>query len=355
MKETGTLINQALELLENLIATPSFSGSEEGTSKILENWFEKHEIDYRRSGNNLWSVSKIWNPSKPVLLLNSHHDTVKPNGGYTKNPFAPERDLGKLYGLGSNDAGGALVSMLAAFTHLYKNSSIPYNLVFLASAEEETMSEGGIRSVLDKIPTPDVAIVGEPTGMHPAIAEKGLIVFDGKIPGTPGHAAHPNHDQAIMKLPQVLEWFQALRFEKESDKLGPVKVTVTQIQAGSQHNVIPSEVALVIDVRVNDCYTNEEIAAILCSDAPCELTPRSLRLGASSISESHPLVLQLKQMGRIPYGSPTLSDQTALSCPSMKLGPGESTRSHTADEYIEIREIQEAIPMYIELLSKTSL
>lgn len=355
MKDTDTLIVQAIELLEQLIASPSFSGSEEATAKLLENWFNKHTINFHRSGNNLWSVSQIWDPSKPVLLLNSHHDTVKPNGGFTRDPFEPCRESGKLYGLGSNDAGGALVSMLAAFTHLYKHTLLPYNLVFLASAEEETMSEGGIRSVLHKIPTPDVAIVGEPTGMHPAIAEKGLVVFDGKIYGTPGHAAHPNDDQAIMKLPRVLEWFQALTFEKVSEKLGPVKVTVTQIQVGSQHNVVPSEVSLVADVRVNDCYSNEEIAAILTSGAPCELTPRSLRLGASSISENHPLVLQLKQMGRTPYGSPTLSDQTALSCPSMKLGPGESTRSHTADEYIEIREIEEAIPMYIELLSKTSI
>jgi acetylornithine deacetylase len=343
----------AIQLLKDLIEIPSLSSEEQQTAKRIEVWFNVNDIPFNRNQNNVWAVNKSFETSKPTLLLNSHHDTVKPNNGYTKDPFKAQVEAGKLYGLGSNDAGGSLVSLIAAFTHFYALKDLNYNLVLVASAEEENSGKAGLNSMLSIIPNIDVAIVGEPTLLQLAVAEKGLVVFDAIVKGTPGHAAHPNTDNAIYNSIKVLEWFKDFQFDKISDSLGPVKMTVTQINAGKQHNTIPAGVSLVIDVRVNDQYSNSEIAEILQKNSPCDsIIPRSLRLNSSYIPLEHPLVQSGIQIGRETYGSPTLSDQSVLSCPSLKLGPGDSTRSHTADEFIFIDEIKEGIKLYIQLLTK---
>lgn len=346
------LTKEALELLKDLIAIESFSSEENETAARLEQWFMDHGIPFFRENNNVYAFNHFYDKKKPNLLLNSHHDTVKPNGAYTKNPFDPHIEDGKLYGLGSNDAGGALVSLLALFTFYYNHPNPKYNLIITATAEEESSGPLGLNSLLKTLPPIDVAIVGEPTLMQLAIAEKGLVVFDGLIEGTASHAAHPNEENPIMKLPKVLNWFKEFSFKKESEVLGPVKMTVTQVIAGKQHNVVPSEANLVIDVRVNDRYSNAEIIEFLQKEAPCKLTPRSTDLNSSSISLTHELVTTGIELGRKPYGSPTLSDQAKLSCPSLKLGPGDSTRSHTANEFIHVHEIEEGVALYIKLLNE---
>ena len=350
------LILEAISLLKSLIKTPSFSSEEHHTALLIESWFQDSDISFNRTNNNIWAINKYFDETKPTLLLNSHHDTVRPTNGYTKDPFDPIINAGKLYGLGSNDAGGCLVSLLATFSFFYHHKHLKYNLVMVASAEEESSGENGLNSMLSIIPEISVAIIGEPTLMQLAIAEKGLVVFDAKVIGTPGHAAHKNDDNAIYNSIEVLKWFQEYTFEKYSESLGDVKMTVTQIQAGKQHNAIPSEVTLVVDVRVNDRYSNKEIAEILENESPCStIVPRSLRLNSSSISVEHDLIKAGLELGRKTYGSPTLSDQSVLSCPSLKLGPGDSTRSHTADEFIYLQEIEEGITLYIKLLEKTLL
>lgn len=347
------LTANAISLLKNLIETQSFSKEEENTAKLIEGWFIETKIPFKRNKNNIWATNKYFNESKPTLLLNSHHDTVKPNSAYTKNPFKAIVENGKLYGLGSNDAGGCLVSLMATFTYFYAQENLSYNLVMVASAEEENSGKNGLNSMLPVIPHIDVAIVGEPTLMNLAVAEKGLVVFDAIVSGTPSHAAHPNNNNAIYNTIEVLQWFKDFKFEKTSEALGDVKMTVTQITAGKQHNVVPAHVDLVIDVRVNDAYSNQEIADILQDKSPCtKITPRSLRLNSSAISLNHDLVKAGIEIGRETYGSPTLSDQASLSCQSLKLGPGDSTRSHSADEFIYVSEIEEGIQIYIELLNK---
>ena len=343
---------EAIALLKDLISIQSFSSEEDQTAARIEQWFSDHDIPSERIQNNVYAFNANFDESKPTLLLNSHHDTVKPNSAYTKDPFHPHVEDGKLYGLGSNDAGGALVSLIALFTHYYEHPNPSYNLILAATAEEESSGPNGLNSLLPQLPPIDVAIVGEPTLMQLAVAEKGLVVFDGKVEGTASHAAHPNADNPILKLPKVIEWLQAFSFEKSSEVLGPVKLTVTQVNAGKQHNVVPAAVDLVIDVRVNDCYSNQEIVDLLQKDAPLTLTPRSTDLNSSAIPIDHPLVEAGLELGRETYGSPTLSDQAKLSCPSLKLGPGDSTRSHTADEYIYVEEIEEGIELYIALLNK---
>ena len=347
-----TLSEKAIALLHDLISIQSFSSEEDKTAARVGQWFKDHNIPFEQQDYNVYAFNKAFDQSKPTLLLNSHHDTVKPNSAYTKDPFHPHVEDGKLYGLGSNDAGGALVSLIALFTHYYDHPNPKYNLILAATAEEESSGPKGLNSLLPTLPPIDVAIVGEPTLMQLAIAEKGLVVFDGKVEGTASHAAHPNADNPILKLPEVLQWLSEVNFEKESDVLGPVKLTVTQVNAGKQHNVVPAAVDLVIDVRVNDCYSNAEIAEMLQKDAPLIMTPRSLSLNSSSISAEHPLVQAGIELGRSTYGSPTLSDQAKLSCPSLKLGPGDSTRSHTANEFINVNEIEEGIDLYIQLLKK---
>ena len=347
-----TLSEKAIALLQDLISIPSFSSEEDKTAARIGQWFNEHNIPFQQQGYNVYAMNKTFDKNKPTLLLNSHHDTVKPNSAYTKNPFHPHIEDGKLYGLGSNDAGGALVSLIALFTHYYDHPNPQYNLILAATAEEESSGPNGLNSLLPTLPPIDLAIVGEPTLMQLAIAEKGLVVFDGKVEGTASHAAHPNTDNPILKLPEVLQWLNNFRFEKESEVLGPVKLTVTQVSAGKQHNVVPAAVDLVVDVRVNDCYSNAEITALLQKDAPLTMTPRSLNLNSSSIPVEHPLLQAGIELGRSTYGSPTLSDQAKLCCPSLKLGPGDSTRSHTANEFIYVSEIEEGIDLYIQLLKK---
>jgi len=347
------LTASAIQLLKDLIEIPSFSSEEDLTAARIEQWFIDSKIPFQRSQNNIWATNEHFDASKPTLLLNSHHDTVKPNNGYTKDPFKAQVEEGKLFGLGSNDAGGCLVSLIATFTHFYAQKNLDYNLVLAASAEEESSGAAGLNSMLSIIPHIDVAIVGEPTLMQLAVAEKGLVVFDALVKGTPGHSAHPNDDNAIYNVIEVLQWFKDYQFEKKSASLGPVKMTVTQIHAGKQHNAIPAGVELVVDVRVNDQYSNKEIVDILQKDAPCDsILPRGLKLNSSSIPMAHPLVQAGIALGRETYGSPTLSDQSVLSCPSLKLGPGDSTRSHTADEFIYVDEIKEGVALYIQLLTK---
>ena len=347
------LTENAISLLKSLIETQSFSTEEENTAKLIEGWFIENGIPFKRTKNNIWATNKYFDESKPTMLLNSHHDTVHPNSAYTNNPLKAFIEDGKLFGLGSNDAGGCLVSLMATFTHFYAQENLSYNLVIVASAEEENSGPNGLNSMLPIIPHINVAIVGEPTLMNLAVAEKGLVVFDAVVAGTPSHAAHPNNNNSIYNTIEVLQWFKDFKFEKTSETLGDVKMTVTQINAGSQHNVVPAHVDLVVDVRVNDAYSNQEIAAILQENSPCtKITARSLRLNSSAISTKHDLVKAGIAMGRETYGSPTLSDQSVLTCESLKLGPGDSTRSHSADEFIYVAEIEEGIQIYIELLNR---
>lgn len=345
-----TLVREALDLLKQLISIPSFSEEEDETAKAIDSWLKKFGVETKRQYNNIYAFNKYYDESKPNLLLNSHHDTVKPNSAYTNDPFDPHVKDGKLFGLGSNDAGGALCSLLATFVYFYDHKDLGHNIIMSATAEEEDAGDKSISALLPILPEIDVAIVGEPTLMQLAIAEKGLVVFEGKVEGTPSHAAHPNDNNSIYNTIEVLDWFKNYKFEKVSEVLGPVKMTVTQISAGDQHNVVPAHVDLVIDTRINDCYTNEEINAILQREAPCKLTPRSLNLSSSSIPIDHPLVRSGLALGRETYGSPTLSDQAELSCQSLKLGPGDSTRSHSANEFIYVHEVEEAVGLYIDIL-----
>nr|WP_315147434.1 M20 family metallo-hydrolase [uncultured Flavobacterium sp.] len=351
MKTITTLTQEAIDLLKALIATPSFSSEEAQTALLIEQWFQQNSIPFERENNNIWAYNQHFDTAKPTLLLNSHHDTVKPNQGYTNDPFEPiERD-GKLFGLGSNDAGGCLVALLATFVHFYGQENLPYNLVMVASAEEESSGKNGLNSVLKHLPEIDCAIVGEPTLMQLAIAEKGLLVLDVVVKGTASHAAHHNPDNPIYNAMPIISWFNSYQFEKISGVLGPVKMTVTQINAGKQHNVVPAECHLVVDIRVNDCYSNAEILDTVRQQVKAEITPRSMHLNASSIPLSHGLVQAGIALGRTTYGSPTLSDQSVLSCQSLKLGPGETLRSHSADEFIYINEIEEGIELYIKILT----
>jgi acetylornithine deacetylase len=346
------LTQNAIALLQDLIRLESFSGAEDRTAARIEEWFSSYEIAFQRKDNNIWATNNYFDHKKPTLLLNSHHDTVRPNQGYTRNPYSPDIEDGKLYGLGSNDAGGALVCLIACFTHFYKQENLDYNLLMVASAEEESAGKKSLRYLIPDLPQIDVAIVGEPTLIDLAIAEKGLVVFDLSLKGTASHAAHPNEDNPLMKLPKLLKAIDELEFEKVSPLLGPVKATLTQLNAGSQHNVVPSEVNMVLDVRVNECYSNKEIEQIIKSSLDCEVKARSLRLRSSSINPDHPLVKAGITLGKKTYGSPTLSDQAGLDCPSLKLGPGDSTRSHSANEFIFVREIEEGITFYINLLNQ---
>jgi acetylornithine deacetylase len=352
MKTIQILTQEAIALLKSLIETPSLSSEEDKTALLIENWFTQNNIPFNRENNNIWAFNKNFDKSKPTLLLNSHHDTVKPNQGYTLNPFEAIVNDGKLFGLGSNDAGGCLVSLLATFVYFYNHENLSHNIVIVASAEEESSGKKGLNSVLKHLPEIDCAIVGEPTLMQLAVAEKGLLVLDVIVKGTASHAAHQNEDNPIYNALPVIEWFRDYDFEKRSEILGPVKMTVTQINAGSQHNVVPAECHLVVDIRVNDRYTNEEILQTILKHLTAEITPRSMNLNSSSIPISHKLVQAGISLGRTTYGSPTLSDQSVLSCQSLKLGPGETLRSHSANEFIFINEIEEGIELYIKILEK---
>ncbi|RUA08333.1 MAG: acetylornithine deacetylase [Flavobacteriia bacterium] len=346
------LTQKATDLLKNLIEKQSFSGEEEETAAMIQKWFEERSIPFQHSDNNIWAVNQYFDEKKPTLLLNSHHDTVKPNRAYTRDPLKAEITEGKLYGLGSNDAGGSLVSLLAAFTYFYDKKDLKYNLLMLASAEEENSGAKGIRSVLPKLPQVDFAVVGEPTSMQMAVAEKGLLVLDCYAKGKTGHAAHGTGKNAIYLALEAISWFKNYKFPEVSETLGEVKMTVTQIDAGKQHNVIPSVCHFVVDVRTTDRYSNKEVLDIIKKNAGVEVKERSLRHNSSSISTDHPIVRAGKKLGIKTFGSPTMSDQTALDCPSLKLGPGDTLRSHSADEFIYLTEVEEGIKTYIKLLEK---
>lgn len=343
---------EAVELLKKLISKPSFSGEENETALLIMQWLSSNYINFESSNHNVWARNKYFDPAKKTILLNSHHDTVKPNSNYTKDPFSPTIENNKLFGLGSNDAGGALVSLLATFTYFYQKEHLNYNLIFVASAEEENSGPNGLNSVLQLLPPIDFAIVGEPTLMQLAIAEKGLLVLDCVAQGTSAHAAHGIGDNAIYNAIEDILWFKSFEFPKISETLGKVKMTVTQINAGNQHNVIPGNCSFVVDIRVTDAYTNTEVLETIKNNVKCNVTPRSLHLNSSSIPKNHPIVSAGKKWGRKTYGSPTLSDQAVLSCPSLKLGPGDSFRSHTANEFIYLNEIAESIDLYIKILNE---
>ncbi len=341
---------QAIDLLKKLIATPSFSHEEDKTASILEVFFEQHAIPTKRKGNNVWAINKSFDGSKPTLLLNSHHDTVKPNPGYTRDPFSPAIDQGKLYGLGSNDAGGALVSLIGAFIYFYDRTDLDYNLVLAATAEEEISGTQGIESILEDLPPITCAIVGEPTSMDVAIAEKGLLVIDCISTGKAGHAARDEGDNAIYHAMKEIEWFRTFEFPKVSASLGKMKMTVTVIQAGQAHNQVPAECRFTADIRVTDEYTLEEVLEIVRQHTHCTVTPRSLRLKPSRIPIDHALVHAATALGKKSYGSPTTSDQALIPVPSIKMGPGDSARSHIADEYIHVKEVMQGIDEYIRLI-----
>jgi acetylornithine deacetylase/succinyl-diaminopimelate desuccinylase-like protein len=342
----------SVALLQQLIATPSFSKEEDGTAGILEDFFSKLGVQAERKGNNVWAKNLYFDATRPTILLNSHHDTVKPNPQYTRDPFQPEIIDGKLYGLGSNDAGGPLVSLIATFLYFYKHEELKYNLVIAATAEEEISGTGGIESIWNLLPKIDFAIVGEPTLCKMATAEKGLMVLDCIARGKAGHAAREEGVNAIYEALPDIEWFRTYHFPLVSDTLGPVKMTVSVIQAGKQHNVVPAECVYTVDVRVTDKYTLEELLATIEQNVKSEVKPRSLRMRPSGISDDHPLVLVAKRLGIERYGSPTTSDQALIPTSSVKMGPGDSARSHTADEFIFVDEIRQGIETYINVLSE---
>ena len=347
---TEALTREAIELLSNLIRIPRTSRNETEAAQFLKGYMEQEcQLPTQSDGCNLWSVAPDYDPNRPTLLLNAHIDTVKPVAAWTRDPFTPTVEEGKLYGLGSNDDGASLVSMLQVFRVL-RQQQCPYNLIYLASAEEEVSGKNGIEHVLPMLPHIDVALVGEPTGMQPAVAEKGLMVLDVTAHGKAGHAARNEGDNAIYRAMKDIQWFQNYQWEKESPLLGPVKMTVTIINAGTQHNVIPDKCVFTVDVRSNELYSNQELYQLICQHVQSDVQARSFRLNSSRIDLSHPLVQKIIQSGGQPFGSPTLSDQALMPFPSLKMGPGQSSRSHTADEYIEIREIQQAIEFYLKVL-----
>jgi acetylornithine deacetylase/succinyl-diaminopimelate desuccinylase-like protein len=345
-----TIFNEAIELLKQLISIPSFSKEEDKTASLLYCFLADKQLTPVRKGNNVWATNYFFDPSKPCILLNSHHDTVKPNAQYTRDPFCAEISEGKLFGLGSNDAGGPLVSLLAAFHYFYKARNLPFNIILAATAEEEISGKGGIEYIWDDLPRIEFAIVGEPTLCQMAVAEKGLMVLDCISKGKAGHAAREEGINAIYVALKDIEWFRTYTFPKISKTLGSIKMTVTVLQAGSQHNVIPSECRFTVDVRVTDVYTLDEILEIIRKNVSCDVHPRSMRMKPSGIPADHVLYQSARSLGISCYGSPTTSDQALLPVPSVKIGPGDSARSHSADEFIFVDEIKTGIRTYIKLM-----
>jgi acetylornithine deacetylase len=346
--------NDAVVLLQQLIAIPSISKEEKNVADFLERFIEINGYAVSRKNNNVWSTGPGFDPSLPTILLNSHIDTVKPVGGWTVDPLSPVIENGKLFGLGSNDAGASLVSLLYAFFKLSQKQQT-YNLIFAASSEEEISGENGMVSLLNELPKIDFAIVGEPTGMNMAVAEKGLMVLDCIVLGKAGHAARDEGENAIYKALSDINWFRTFEFEKESELLGAVKMTITQINAGTQHNVIPDKCTFVVDVRSNEMYSNPEILEEVRKYVNCDVQPRSTRRSSTATPLNHAIVKRGLELKRTLYGSPTLSDQALMSFPSLKIGPGSSSRSHIADEYVLASEIEEAIEIYIQLLDGLKL
>jgi acetylornithine deacetylase len=354
MSETSinNITSDSASLLKELIAIPSFSREEAAAADHLGHYLDLVGITFNRKGNNIWAFNHYFNPGKPVILLNSHIDTVKPASSWTKDPFFPGIEDDKLYGLGSNDAGGCLVSLLAVFRHYYAQRELAYNLVFAATSEEEISGANGIESILPGIGNIDFAIIGEPTGMQMAVAEKGLLVLDCVAYGKTGHAARDEGENAIYKALKDIEWFKNYRFEKESAMLGPLKMNVTRINAGEQHNIIPGECHFTVDIRLTEDYTHEEVLDLIRKHISSEVKPRSNRIKPSSISITHPIVKAGLSVGLKTYGSPTTSDKALIPFPSLKIGPGDSARSHSADEYIYLVEIKDGIRTYIEMLDR---
>jgi len=344
------LSEEAIELLIQLIRTQSFSREEAATADILEAFLARHGIPAQRRGNNVWATSHRFDPAKPAILLNSHHDTVKPGVAWSYPPYGAVREGDKLIGLGSNDAGASAVGLLAVFRYFYDRPTA-FNLICAITAEEEISGANGIKSVLPELGKIDLGIVGEPTGMHAAVAEKGLLVLDGVARGRTGHAARNEGENALYKALDDISWLRSYQFPKVSELLGPVKITVTQIAAGTQHNVVPDECRYVVDIRTNEYYSNEEALEIIRANVQAEITPRSTHLQSSGIPLNHPIVRKVVAMGKATYGSPTLSDQALMRFPTLKMGPGDSARSHAPDEYILLSEIRSGIADYIELLT----
>ena len=343
----------ALDLLKQLIATPSFSKEEDNSSTLIKTFLENHGVKTEQYLYNIWVKNKYFDASKPTILLNSHHDTVKPNKGYSLDPFSPIEKEGKLFGLGSNDAGGSLVSLIATFLYFHEKKDLKYNIMLAATAEEEISGHNGIEALLPQLGKIDFAIVGEPTQMNMAVAEKGLMVLDCIAIGRAGHAAREEGDNAIYKAIKDINWFSSYKFDKVSDFLGPVKMSVTVVESENKaHNVVPAQCRFVVDCRVNELYSFEEMLDIIKSNVQSEVKPRSTRLRSSAIALDHPLVKAGLKMGRSYYGSPTTSDKALMHFPALKIGPGDSARSHTANEYIHLDEIKEGIELYIQLLNQ---
>ena len=351
MTDVKALQQNAIQLLKSLIAIPSFSKEESATANCIQEFFDQHQVECFREKNNVWSKNKYFDASKPTILLNSHHDTVKPNKGYTLDPFDPIEKDGKLFGLGSNDAGGCLVSLMATYLYYYNKQGLSYNFVFVASAEEEISGTEGIELALKAIPNIDFGIVGEPTLMEMAIAERGLMVLDVESIGKAGHAAREEGENALYKILPDLNWFKTYAFEKISPLLGAVKMSVTVIETDNkQHNVVPTTCKMVVDVRVNELYTFEEVLATIEKNISATIKPRSLRLRSTSIALDHILIKAGLALGKGYYGSVTTSDKALMPFPTLKMGPGDSARSHSADEFIFTHEIESGIITYIQLL-----
>lgn len=351
-----SLYAKAVDLLKQLIGIPSLSKMEDKTADALELFFAAENVSTKRYLNNLWVTNQYFEEGKFTILLNSHHDTVKPNAGYILEPHNPKEENGKLFGLGSNDAGGSLVCLAAVFLYYYSQKDLPFNLVFAASAEEEISGINGIESLLPLMPKIDCAIVGEPTSMQMAIAEKGLLVLDCRSLGKAGHAARNEGENSIYKAMKDIQWFKDFNFPRHSELLGDVKMSVTSLEAANkQHNVVPDECNFVVDVRVNELYNFDEILSEISRNITSECAPRSLRLKPGFISPEHPLVKAGKKIGLISFGSPTLSDRALMNFPALKLGPGDSERSHTADEFIYLKQIEKGIKTYIQLLQNIEL
>ncbi len=352
MKPVDGLIDEAIRLLRDLIAVESFSGNEGGTADIVERFLRERGVETGRKFNNVYARNALFSPGKPTLLLNSHHDTVNPNSGWTLDPFTPLEKDGKLYGLGSNDAGASLVGLIAAFLHFQHREDLPCNLMLVASAEEEISGERGLACVLPEHEPVEAAIVGEPTGMEMAVAEKGLMVLRCRAHGTAGHAARDVGDNAIIKAVRDIQWFSSYRFARQSPLLGAVKMSVTMIQGGQQHNVIPDRCDFTVDIRTTDAYSHDELLEIIRDAVSSEIVQCSKRLHPSSIAVDHPLVESARLLGINLFASATLSDQSQIPAPSVKIGPGRSERSHTADEFVYIHEIEKGVGTYIALLDR---
>lgn len=353
MDNRTILYEEAVLVLQELIRRPSFSRQEEETAAFLAGFLSDKGVEVKTHGNNVLARSKHFDDTRPTVLLNSHHDTVRPNSAYTKDPFLPQIEDGKLYGLGSNDAGGCLVSLLSAFLHFYPHEELRCNLIFAATAEEEISGTNGIQAALTQLPKIDCAVVGEPTLLQLAVAERGLMVLDCMARGRAGHAARDEGDNALYKAVSDVNWFREHRFPKVSDLLGPVRTAVTVMETPNKtHNIVPAECGFVVDVRINELYTMDEVLAVIRQNVQSEVTPRSTRLRSSLISLEHPLVKAGLALGKSCYGSPTTSDKALMPFPALKAGPGDSARSHMADEFIWLKEIREGVDFYIALLEQ---